>query len=157
MFASRKFMCYFLSLPAYYCQRFISIYTHECVDLLSLFWPQNCPSHSSPIFPGLTSLAGETNSLSSLILLEAASSGLPSLLLTASLRLPPQKSESWGLLTQHMLIKQCADILNLIVWELSLYLSEAPGPPLWRSTFPFYHLPTAKLETLSCNPDVKQK
>lgn len=51
MFASRKFMFYFLSLPAYYCQRFISIYTHECVDLLSLFWPQNCHSHSSPIFP----------------------------------------------------------------------------------------------------------
>lgn len=91
MFASRKFMCYFLSLPAYYCQRFVSIYTHECIDLLSLFWPQNCDFTVSLNTAVPYSQASLHKASALLLFWRRPPVGFPSLILNASLRLLPQK------------------------------------------------------------------
>lgn len=126
--------------------------THGFVEPLNFFWPDNCglsvTSHSSPIFSA--SLSGKTNSLQLSYSLEAAPVGCLSLLLNASLRLPQQKSQSWCLLTRHMVIKQCSSRgVPLPVWKhLVLHLG--------RCAFPFYHLPATKLETPSYSPAGKQ-
>lgn len=123
-------------------QRFVSIYTHVC-RTFRLFWPQNCnwtflqvaAPFSQASFTGKSSLQFSS--------LEIAYSGCPTLATYSHSR---GESRCWR--AQHVLIKQCTNIFNVIVWELCLLFCGIWPSDCEVTVFPSFHLPTTKLEKL---------